>query len=178
MKTGRRHLLQVIWGCVQKQAPNCLGINEIVGNSMNLDFLRSIKSRALHCLLNYLTPSVLAAWSGTTSNLDMQATESTIIIMFFQQRYEERAYLQKVVVINSKVSPSVITHDQVLKEVFYVFLKLLFRFIVVLYGLRNNAHRNTRFIWNMFFYLRVVAVHELFLRLSRRLNHHDWICVH
>ena len=58
MKTGRRHLLQVIWGCVQKQAPNCLGINEIVGNSMNLDFLRSIKSRALHCLLNYLTPSV------------------------------------------------------------------------------------------------------------------------
>jgi len=93
------------------------------------------------------------------------------------QWIKEKTYLQKVVVINTKVSTSIITHGQVLKEIFYISTKLFFDLIVVLNGFRNNIDRNSQFVWNLFIYLGVIAVHNFILRLSWGLNHH-WIRVH
>jgi hypothetical protein len=92
----------------------------------------------------------------------MQAVESTIIMKL--QWTVEWTYLQKVVVIYTKISASIITHGQVLKEVFYVSTKLLLDFIVVLYGFRNNIHRSSQVVWIKFIYLGVIAIHKLVLR--------------
>lgn len=144
MKNEKNSSLLVIWEYFLKQVANCSEINETAENSLNLDSECSIKPRVVHNLLNYPTLFILTASSGTTSNLDMQAVESTIIMKL--QWTVEWTYLQKVVVIDSKISASIITHGQVLKEVFYVSTKLLLDFIVVLYGFRNNIHRSSQFV--------------------------------
>ncbi len=162
MKNEKKSSLLVIWEYFLKQVANCSEIKETAENSLNLDSEYSIKPRVVHNLLNYPTLFILTASSGTTSNLDMQAVESTIIMKL--QWTVEWTYLQKVVVIYTKISASIITHGQVLKEVFYVSTKLFLDFIVVLYGFRNNIHWSSQFVWIMFIYLGIIAVHKLVLR--------------
>ena len=79
MKSGMKELQQEIREYFLKQVEHCLEINEIEGNSMNSDSKCSIKPRGDRHLLNYPGPFILTALSGKTSNLDMQANESTII---------------------------------------------------------------------------------------------------
>jgi hypothetical protein len=80
MKNEKKSSLLVIWEYFLMQVANCSEIKETAENSLNLDSEYSIKPRVVQNLLNYPTLFILTASSGTTSNLDMQAVESTIIM--------------------------------------------------------------------------------------------------